>query len=378
MSGQAHALAQLAWSGSRVHLSDVNPSVLLLAALRSPDIIADRNGLCSYMAELIRDVDVDFAPIGREFHRGWLHASVAESLGRFARTLGSGRIWDAQGNEPPRRSKTVRRRLFGLGIAVLAARDLCTYGVSDNLTWLRPGGMLGVASLSDALTRALRAWRVFADEAGESIGSRPGGSVYVRPRDITVSGSPCSVEMVVTSPPYANRLDYTRLWAPECAVGAAVLGVEATENSQQIGSNVVSRGGERVETAMEVLRNRLLAPSAKRALLAILRDGSPYSDTYYFPFFASYAAKLLVALEHVARSVDRRGAAMVFVRDTVRKDILFPTGELVSRAMSRGYGFRRAAAQRRIIRRHVGYRRKGSAIGLMGLAQQEWWFLFVR
>ena len=48
------------------------------------------------------------------------------------------------------------------------------------------------------------------------------------------------VDLVITSPPYANRLDYTRLWAPELQLLAAMLDFDPDSiKSDQIGTTVV-------------------------------------------------------------------------------------------------------------------------------------------
>ena len=68
---------------------------------------------------------------------------------------------------------------------------------------------------------------------------------------------------------------------------------------------------------------------------------------------------------------------MLFVRDTVRKDILFATASLAETTMRR-VGFRVKTKHLHVVRHHVGLRRKGEAGGLFGLAQREWWLCFER
>ena len=67
---------------------------------------------------------------------------------------------------------------------------------------------------------------------------------------------------------------------------------------------------------------------------------------------------------------------MVFVRDTVRKDILFPTGQIVCDVLQDNCGLELVSDTKTIIKGHIGQLRQKAKSGLYGLAQQEWWLAF--
>jgi hypothetical protein len=71
------------------------------------------------------------------------------------------------------------------------------------------------------------------------------------------------------------------------------------------------------------------------------------------------------------------GIVAVFIRDTTRKDILFPAGQLVRDALCTTGDFQEFQKRSVIVRHHLGLRRKDAA-GLYGLAQREWWLCFKR
>ncbi len=71
-----------------------------------------------------------------------------------------------------------------------------------------------------------------------------------------------------------------------------------------------------------------LCEIAERTLQKIKTDKSAYSDNYYYPFFRSYAEDLTTCLKSTAGRLRDNGVMVIFVRDTVRKDILFPTDRL--------------------------------------------------
>jgi hypothetical protein len=118
-----------------------------------------------------------------------------------------------------------------------------------------------------------------------------------------------------------------------------------------------------------------LPAMAQDILEQIRRDPSEYSDVYYFPFFRNYAIALQDSLQSILQKLRPGGRLIVFVRDTARKDILFPTGNFVREVLTSG-ALREIRAEKSIIRGHIGYLRKGSARGLHGLAQLEWWLAF--
>jgi hypothetical protein len=176
--------------------------------------------------------------------------------------------------------------------------------------------------------------------------------------------------MGITSPPYANRLDYTRMWGPESEVAAAMWDANVSDiQLRQIGSNVV-----RGTAANDQDKNHF--PKEVADALAAIKDDNDYaSESYYYPFFRNYAMALMEAFRKLPLRVKSNGTIVVFVRDTVRKDALFPTGQLVERVLHEA-GFRTVGKDRRIVKRHVGLRRSGAARGLYGVGQQEWWLAF--
>jgi hypothetical protein len=184
-------------------------------------------------------------------------------------------------------------------------------------------------------------------------------------------GSCPKPDCIVTSPPYANRLDYTRMWAPELEVVSAMYGVDCRGlKAKALGTTVVH--GKIINADEEIG-----LPKVVRASLKAIRDDrhSKASDSYYYPFFRNYAVGLALGLRCMAKHLHRRGKLLVFVRDTARKDVLFPTGALV-RGVLRSSGLSEIDSVRKVIREHIGLRRRASTKGLYGLAQQEWWLAF--
>jgi hypothetical protein len=138
-----------------------------------------------------------------------------------------------------------------------------------------------------------------------------------------------------------------------------------------IGSNIVK--GTRMDSALL----RTLPADVQRCLRIIQTDGAHGSANYYFPFFANYALRLTSAVQKAGALLSNRGVGVIFVRDTPRKDVLFPTAMLVISALKKS-GCIVNRKESRLIRGHIGMRRRGEHRSLQGLAQREWWLLFRR
>jgi hypothetical protein len=201
-------------------------------------------------------------------------------------------------------------------------------------------------------------WRRYAQErAQRSDDPSAIGELHVQKTNASIGdfGAAPKADAIVTSPPYANRLDYTRMWAPESEIAAAIWDTNISNiQARQIGSNVV-RG-----TMLEARDEARLPKQIVEALRAIKDDSASHaSEGYYYPFFRNYAASLAQTTQQLTRRVKKHGLAIIFVRDTVRKDVLFPTGLLVEEVMN-ARKFRLVAKEREIVRRHVGLRRRAS------------------
>jgi hypothetical protein len=360
MGGQAHALGQWASCGASVTIEDVNPGCLALATLRDPRVIRRSDSLAARLRILLRksrclqDLPTEHST------ESWLSASTQLRLVRWGEEIGAA---SPAALRTALEGRSLFRR-FAVAITVLAARRLASFRRTDNLTWLKPGGLVKSLSIADTIDAELTRWCDWAGEFHE--GRKSAGHVAVVWRESAPSSS--VHDFVVTSPPYANRLDYTRLWAPELAILAALSGIDVQRiKIGQIGSNLV-RGSR---------ANVNLPGSIELVLRQIRRDPTPFSDTYYYEFFKHYAEELVTACDGMAARVKQGGVVVVFVRDTVRKDVLFPTGKLVDWALCRQqHGLKKSIRKSLIVRSHVGYRRKNQVSGLFGLAQREHWLTY--
>lgn len=366
MSGQGHALAALAWQGAHVWLSDINSAPLALAMLRNPSFVTRYEQMTDHTRRLLQTVPPRRRR-GAQYCEEWLPPDTVDWLTRYAYTHGvAPSSWPLAADAPIWKLNLPLQ--FSLLLPVLAARDLACYRATDNLTWLKPGSYDRHRNPKEAVLQALHQWGLYAKQVIATCPSREvDGSLIVRQSDPCASALPSPLaDAIITSPPYANRLDYARMWGPEVAVITAMLGgCPDSLRRLQLGTTVVRH--------LSSLRSatRSLPAATLETLERIRLDPSPYSDSYYYPFFCNYAIMLQRALRHSHRRLRRRGVMCIFVRDTVRKDVLFETGKLV-RALLEASGLQQVDCERQVVKAHIGNVRRGGASGVYGLAQQEW------
>jgi hypothetical protein len=371
MGGQGFLLSSLAGKGAKIWLGDINPAPLHLAMLRDPRMVLQRDELTRTFANWF----ARFKPkrrlkIPSEYSDDWVIPAIQEELREYVSALSSETspfsYDDAFWSAPP-------HLRFAACLPILAARNLSCFRSSDNITWLKKGGLVRETTLYEPILRSLTQWSQYAKEAATLYTKKP-GTISVRRMNAERGSFADSkfADLIITSPPYANRLDYTRMWAPELEVLSVMWGGGSQAiKGDQIGSTVVE--GRVVATQEE----SILPTSIRRVLKSIRADSEwKASDSYYYPFFRNYALSLAKSLPLIASRLKPGGTFIVFVRDTVRKDIMFPTSELIRSIVLKKLRMSEVGREKRVHRSHVGLLRKSSAGGMYGLAQLEWWLAF--
>lgn len=375
MAGQAFYLSQLAWEGCDVTVGDINPAPLLLASLRAPEIVRQAEVLKRKITKSLSAMKAAKRAYAGAFTYcdDWLAPATKEDISRYAT------LWDLTHLSLTSKSlfwESPAEVRFAAALPVLAARDLTCFRSSGNFTWLKQGGLQRDQTFYGAVVRALDRWGEYAQKQSDASNSANLiGSLSAAWMDAerTALPVPPNSDIVVTSPAYANRLDYTSLWAPELAIVTEIFGIDSTLiKANQIGTTVV-RGKTWPPKDFE-----LLPPLIKNALTEIQHDADNIaSESYYYPFFVNYAVAMMHMLENIERAVRKGGKMFFFVRDTVRKDTIFPTGKLIENVLRR-LGWRRFVIEKKLVRHHIGMKRRSARSGIYGLAQTEWWLGFER
>ncbi|TPK90940.1 site-specific DNA-methyltransferase [Mesorhizobium sp. B2-4-12] len=123
-----------------------------------------------------------------------------------------------------------------------------------------------------------------------------------------------SVDMVLTSPPYCTRIDYSAATRIELAVMHPLVEVKMEDlGRQMIGSTRVPDHDIAVDAAW--------GPICGRFLGDLKAHPSKASAGYYYKTHLDYFEKMALSLTHLAKGLKPAGAAILVVQDSYYKDI---------------------------------------------------------
>ncbi len=363
MAGGGWYLPMLTAMGHRVTAVEVNPVAAALVDLRSPLLLAQVPRIADRLDRVLRKCPT-LAPLTNPAYEArWLPESVSRWLQEYGRIV---RQVEGPGSRSPTAADTTKVLSY---LPLLAARRFATFSQSDNVAWVKPGGLQNCGDPRALIRTVFVEWRSYIEGTYDVTKA---GSLVSIVADICRFHTRERFDGVVFSPPYANRLDYVRMWAPEASVYQAVLGEDPFALAPELIGTTIVRG-----VTIDSFALADLPSPVREALEAIKSDSAKASASYYFPFFANYAIRLNLAIHRAAQLLAKGGVGVIFVRDTPRKDILFPAGLLAKSALqSAGCNVTKAVTH--IIRGHIGMRRRREHTSLQGLAQREWWLQFER
>ena len=122
-----------------------------------------------------------------------------------------------------------------------------------------------------------------------------------------------SFDAVLTSPPYATRVDYVKGTLPELAVLGADQAYLRSLRRASTGSPTVDGARSRVA--------EVRSKSGRDVLSAIESHESKGSLSYYMPWMTNYLTSLQSGLEEIDRVVRSDGAVCVVVQDSYYKEV---------------------------------------------------------
>ena len=376
MGGQAYHLSALAQKSSKLFINDINPALLLLAFLRNPKSINNHINLCSRLEDILRD---GFALPSLEssitHSENWISDKAAAELKSLFKLAELDKLKNpfTSGWRVDRLDGEREFQIFVLAIIVFSARSLIAYTQSRNVTWTKKGGYTRYSSIADPIRAALQNWKRYSEEAIRNKILK-NGKIIIETNSIQESlpNTKFTPDTIITSPPYANRLDYSSMWGPEANLLSFLYNVEtSTLKKQQIGSIVVRGSNRNIDLEWP--------PQILESLEKILVDDKSHgSANYYFPFFVNYTRGIWDSMRNITSLKCAPGTKFfVFVRDTARKNVLFQTGLLTTRAIERNSNYVLVESHEEVIGSHIGMKRIGrDRQNLVGLSQREWWLEF--
>jgi len=132
-----------------------------------------------------------------------------------------------------------------------------------------------------------------------------------------------SVDLVLTSPPYCTRIDYTAATRIELAVmGPLTQTLPKQLSRQMIGTTRVPQHEIKVDAAWGARCGKFLR--------AVKNHPSKASEIYYYRTHLDYFEKLARSLQHTSDALKPKGAAILVIQDSYYKELHNPLPAIVA------------------------------------------------
>lgn len=154
-------------------------------------------------------------------------------------------------------------------------------------------------------------------------------TLYIETNHINILSDIMSVELMekytyfVTSPPYPNYRDYSKLFKIENWVLDNIIYKKATNFERMIGSNNVSGKGY----------GEIFSPSANKFLSELLEKSKKLQkkskrdiEVYYHPYFCQYFYNIQEAYKRLDGMLSSNAMGYIVVNDNITRDICIPVG----------------------------------------------------
>ena len=168
-------------------------------------------------------------------------------------------------------------------IVLLSVRSFSSFIKTSNPTWLKPGGLRPKIPVQEAFQSAISRLDSFYQYAYAKHSKIKGGRIVLTDYDSSRLVPESRVDVVITSPPFCNRVDWDRMYAPEHFFLKAVdvwhtrtefLGTTAVRRYPEYDSElefVAGRSGY-VRTLLEDVRKRQLGEAGSGLLFKVLHS----------------------------------------------------------------------------------------------------------
>ena len=238
-------------------------------------------------------------------------------------------------------------------ILLLAIRNFSSFVKTKNPTWLKPGGLRPKVSAEQAFRSAINQLDVFYQHVYAKHSTIKGGRIVLTDYDASQSAPGCRVDVVITSPPFCNRVDWDRIYAPEHFFLNAA-GVWHTK-TEFLGTTAV-RGYPDFDLEFKFVTERsdYLGRFLKEVKKRQIR--SERRSDYYVKYFTRYFAGLFRAFDMTASVLSEDNAGIYFVvQDNTHRGLLIQINQALAESLS-GQGFRVRPLEPSWDRHHLGLR----------------------
>lgn len=313
MAGTASLMPPLQLRGHEVHMLDISPVHYYVNSVRTAEA-------CRYFHSRGENAMVD-AAIGCLGDLTVVLRRLAVADGWFdAPTLGALQTaWELTPDLGPRMGAFVR------ALIVMLARDVSCHQGSTNPTWVKPGGLRRAQVIDQLVKNTVDRLSGYYQAAYDGQPPTGHGPAEVAIEDALNFRLPRKADVIVTSPPYCNRLEHSQMWGPELALLSA-LGEESSP-IEYVGATRV-RGYDAWQEHKATVSDA--SPVLARFLDHVYQEEPKRDSHYYSKYFTQYFHMLFRFCQHAPTQLKQRGRFLMVVQDNAHRGERIHLADIVS------------------------------------------------
>jgi len=215
---------------------------------------------------------------------------------------------------------------------LLCVRPFSSITKSNNSTWLKFGGVSSNRSLREIVQSGLATFdRYYHKNYGRCIIKRRGQSVITRVNAEKFElPDGAKADIILTSPPYCNRLDPIVLYGPENYF-LSFLGYGVQE--KDLISTTKVKGYNKLQEDLEYLMSN--SKHAHCILTKIGKSEVKDDTSYYLKYYTRYFAMLSAVMNKILSNLASTGKMYIVTQDNIHRGILIEIDKVLAELLAR-------------------------------------------
>jgi hypothetical protein len=336
MAGTAPLLSQAERRGYTAYFNDLNSLHLYVNAAKTlRAYLTFKDVGPTKLLSIVRRMASGIDRSGRTGTEEWIERPVLKGLTR---------AW--------KRSEEQEEAIAVLtkAILLLSIRDFSSFIRTKNPTWLKLGGLRPKISVEQAFRSAIDRLSAFYQHVYSQDAVIKGGRIILTDYDASTFAPNRQVDVIVTSPPFCNRLDWDRLYAPEHFFLDAV-GVWHTR-TEFLGTTAV-RGYTQFDSELKFVTERSKYLRGFLKEVEVRQTPKERASDYYVKYFTRYFTGLFRVFDMAARRLRKGSEGIYFVmQENNHRGLRIQIDRALVQSLST-QGFQ-ASAVRKWDRHHLG------------------------
>ena len=203
----------------------------------------------------------------------------------------------------------------------------CVSTSNMNCTWYRPGGMTTARDLKVIVQEVVDRFYTFYDSVYSNKLIKGGGKLHFGMDDANTIMAPWPVDVIITSPPYPNRTDYRRIFAPELYFLSHL-----NRPRRHNGLDTLLLGTTKVRDYVDFEQDLIFlarhAPLAHTFINDVSErqpfkvNGRSWESDYYPKCFTRYYAQLFKTFSHLLELLTKNGVIYIVVQNNIHRGVL--------------------------------------------------------